>query len=94
MTSTSKRIAAIIAVLAIILLVLLIIAGCGKTDKKYYFMEDGSPRFTVIERGGDYTIAVDTQTGVEYLWTAKGNVITLIDHEGRPYLGNGWRDAG
>ena len=40
----------------------------------------------------DYTIAVDTQSGVEYLWTEKGNVITLIDHEGRPYLANGWRD--
>ena len=43
MTSTSKRIAAIIAVLAIILLVLIIIEGCGKTDDKYYFMEEGSP---------------------------------------------------
>lgn len=94
MTSTDKRIAAIIAVLAIILIVLLIIAGCGKSDEKYYFTEEGSPRFTVIERGADYTIAVDTQTGVEYLWTEKGNVITLIDHEGRPYLANGWRDAG
>jgi len=83
----------VVAALLIVLIALVFSAGCGaEPAKEYYFMEEGSPRFTVIERGGDYTIAIDTQTGVEYLWTAKGNVITLIDHEGRPYLGNGWRD--
>lgn len=93
MFKEQKTIAGIIGILAIILIVLLIISGCGKAEPApYYFYEGESPRFTVIERGTDYTIAVDTQTGVEYLWTQKGNVTTLINHEGKPYLANGWRD--
>lgn len=95
MSDTSRRIAAIIAVLTIILIVLLIVAGCGKTETEtdYFFLEESSPRFTVLERQAGYTITVDIQTGVEYLWTSKGNVTPLIDHEGRPFLANGWRDA-
>ena len=94
MFKEQKTIAGIIGILAIILIVLLIISGCGKAEPAPFFYEGGSPRFTVIERGTDYTIAVDTQTGVEYLWTQKGNVTVLISHEGTPYLANGWRDAG
>ena len=70
------------------------IVGCGKATEDYYFTESNMPRFKVIERNVDYSVAVDTQTGVEYLWTKDGNVMALIDYEGKPYLANGWRDYG
>lgn len=93
MFKEQKTIAGIIGILAIILIVLLIISGCGKAEPApYYFYEGESPRFTVIERGTDYAITVDTQTGVEYLMTNHGNVTVLVDKDGKPLLANGWRD--
>lgn len=88
-----------IVFLALIMFVLLNATGCGKSDDTEgvygnYFTEESSPRFTVIESRPSYNIGVDTQTGVEYLFTSKGNVTVLVDQEGKPYIANGWRDYG
>ena len=67
--------------------------GCGRSDgSKLYFTEGESARFKTIERQAWYFIAVDTDTGVEYLGTADGHMTVLIDHEGNPVIANGWRD--
>jgi len=75
-----KRIRAVTvaAILAAILI------GCG-TPKDH--------RMRVLERVADYEILVDTDTGVCYIRNAgAGGFCVMVDHNGNPYIANGWRD--
>lgn len=80
------------AIIIVVLLILLFLSGCGSTYESPFFYEGSSGRFNVIESQPSYTIAVDTQTGVEYLMTKYGKVTVLVDKDGKPLLANGWRD--
>lgn len=75
-----------------VLLILLFLSGCGSTYESPYFCECSSERFNIIESQPSYSVCVDTQTGVEYLMTSKGNVTVMVDKDGKPLLANGWRD--
>ena len=48
----------------------------------------------MIEKGNDYFIMVDTETGCCYLFSKLGGVCQLTNYDGSPYLANGWRDIG
>lgn len=48
-------------------------------------------RMKLVERGMNYKIYVDTNTGLCYMMTGK-NITVLYDHDGVPYVENGWRD--
>lgn len=70
--------------LAIILGLLLV--GCGNSRT-----ECEPSRFGIIDRGADYNVIVDRDTGIEYLITTHG-ITCLLDHDGKPFVANGWRD--
>ena len=69
----------------------IIISGCGPV--KGSGEEIPSDRIRVIEQGADWSVFVDTETGVEYITNGK-DIQLLVDHTGKPYIANGWRDWG
>lgn len=75
-----------------ILLVMIALTGCG-TSKKDAFAD---PERFRIESGGDnigLELVTDRETGVQYLYnTHTGTFTVLLDHDGNPYIANGWRD--
>ena len=71
-------------IIAAALLAVLILAGCGRD-------QDG--RFRMIESGAGWAVYVDTETGVEY-YSSAFKLVVLVDHNGKPYIANGWRDWG
>ena len=44
--------------------------------------------------GNDYFLHtyIDTETGICYAVTTKGGICVMLDHDGKPYVANGWRD--
>ena len=68
-----------------LLLALMILAGCGR---------EYSDRMRVLEQGDGWHIMVDTETGVCYFRSANGACAVMVDHTGKPYIANGWRDWG
>lgn len=64
----------------------------GKDEKPYHPERYGSMR--TIETGDEYWVMVDTETGCCYVFGARGGVCQLTNHDGSPYLANGWRDIG
>lgn len=58
---------------------------------------DNPNRFRIEAGGSSVGVALvtDRDTGVQYLMnTHTGTCTVLVDKEGRPWLANGWRDAG
>jgi len=39
-----------------------------------------------------YYILTDLETGVQYLSVPNAGTCVVVDHEGKPYIANGWRD--
>lgn len=74
-------------IVAILLAVGLLISAVRSIDSK----KETTNRMKVVERGAGYKIMVDTNTGICYLST-DGGVTVMYDHEGVPYIENGWRD--
>ena len=70
-------------IIAAALLAVLILAGCGREDR----------RLRTVESNSSYHIYVDTETGVCYVSQGFGMTV-LLDHNGKPYIANGWRDWG
>ena len=70
-------------VLATILLLLMLLAGCGR---------EYSDRMRVLEQGDGWYIMVDTDTGVCYFRSSYGTCTVMVDHTGKPFIANGWRD--
>ena len=62
-----------------------ILVGCGTPEDH---------RMRKIECTANYAILVDTDTGVCYLHTPYGGLCVMVDHNGNPYIDNGWRDWG
>lgn len=48
-------------------------------------------RMKLVEQGAGYKIMVDTNTGICYL-IGTDCITVMYDHEGVPYVENGWRD--
>ena len=78
------------------------VSGCGKGVTKPPMMYEGRMRL-VGKSGRSYKsgdahrvdntyIWVDTETGVCYLETGTGGICVLVDHNGKPFVANGWRD--
>lgn len=68
------------------LLLALLLAGCGTPEDH---------RMRTLERTAEYSILVDTDTGVCYIRNAgAGGYCVMVDHNGNPYIANGWRDWG
>ena len=75
-----KRIMALLmaAILAAILI------GCGTPEDH---------RMRTLDRTVEYKILVDTDTGVCYIrYVGNGGFCVMVDHNGNPYIANGWRD--
>ena len=72
---------------AVILLIVLAYIGYRKNDSR----KEINIRMKLVETGSDYKIYVDTNTGLCYLFSGKEPVI-MLDHDGSPYVENGWRD--
>ena len=66
-----------------VILLAFMLAGCHAPEEY---------RMRIIEDKG-CTIFIDTETGVCYLDTDTG-VTVMLDHNGKPYIANGWRDWG
>lgn len=69
-------------VILIILAVVFILTGCRSETSK---------RMRCIESGWTYDIYLDTNTGICYLKSGSDYVV-MVDHDGMPYVENGWRD--
>lgn len=73
------------------LLAVAMLAGCGKSE------ESENKRFKQLEGDifSNFYIAYDTETGVEYAVSNgrynNGNLIVLIDAEGKPLIYEGWK---
>ena len=74
-------------IIAAALIAIMLLGGCGAPEKEEH-------RMRVLQRGEDCTILVDTDTGVCYLRTSYGGLCVMVDHTGKPYIANGWRDWG
>ena len=72
-------------IISVILLAAILLAGCGTPEDH---------RMRKIECTANYAILVDTDTGVCYLHTPHGGLCVMVDHNGNPYIANGWRDWG
>lgn len=68
----------------LIILVVILLTGCRKDAST-------NKRMRKIESGFDYAVIMDTNTGICYLRTGN-EVVVLLDHDGSPYVENGWRD--
>ena len=66
------------------LLIAAAIAGCGRETQEH--------RMRLMDRTAAYDIYVDTDTGVCYLRGTSGGYCVMVDHNGNPYIANGWRD--
>lgn len=67
-----------------ILLAAILLAGCGTPEDH---------RMRTLERTVEYKILVDTDTGVCYIrYAGAGGFCVMVDHNGNPYIANGWRD--
>ena len=72
-------------VVATLLLLLVILTGCTT---------EYSDRMRVLEQGDGWYVLVDTETGVCYFRSSYGTCTVMVDHTGKPYIANGWRDWG
>ena len=84
----------IVTILLGILLAVLVIfcvRGCSRQNDAL----NNSERF-ILESGGNnigLALVTDKETGVQYLYNVHSGVFTvLLDHDGKPYIKNGWRD--
>lgn len=80
-----KTIAFIIA----LIMVAVLLCGCGKVDtpdaghdKRFKFLNDDE----TIGNNVYLNVVVDTKTGVEYVWSARGFMCPIIDSYGNPYI--------
>ena len=69
--------------------------NCGKEPKRSDATEN--PERFIVESGGNYIgleLVTDRETGVQYLYNIHSGIFTvLVDHDGKPYIANGWRDS-
>lgn len=66
-----------------------LLCGCGKVDtpdnghdNRFMFLNDDG----TIDGNVYLHVVVDTKTGVEYVWSARGFMCPIIDSYGNPYI--------
>ena len=75
-------------VIVALLLAVMMLCGCTRESGS-----ESESRMRMIEtQYPEYRIYVDTDTGVCYLWAYHGGFTVMVDHNGDPYIANGWRD--
>ena len=75
-------------VIVTLLLAVMVLTGCQRESGS----SDPLPYMNRMKYAGD-DIYIDTETGVCY-WKTGSFVTMLVDHNGDPYIANGWRDWG
>lgn len=79
-------------VIVALLLAVMMLCGCTRGSGSG---SESESRMRMIEtQYPEYRIYVDTDTGVCYLWAYHGGFTVMVDHTGKPYIANGWRDWG
>lgn len=81
----------IAVIAAAMLFILLAVSGCSRSERKPLVYE-GRMQFAGIS-GSSLEVWIDTQTGICYL-TSPDGIEVMVDHEGKPFIANGWRDYG
>lgn len=74
----------LLALIGILLILLGWLGGCGRQLPKQY---EGRMKYA------GSCVWIDTETGVCYL-AMRGGICVMVDHDGKPYVANGWRDEG
>ena len=99
---TIVDLAAITAVVLVLIIMVVWLSGCGNAkaatvnNPRQY-----DDRMKLIGRSwsgaketaiNDIYIWVDTETGVCYIAKYEGGITVMVDHDGKPFVANGWRD--
>ena len=88
----------VILITVMLIVIVLAVSGCGKTEdppKQYAgrMKFAGWSDYDDSELLHQIAIWIDTETGVCYAGRG-GSLTVLVDHDGKPYVANGWRDYG
>ena len=82
-------------VIAIVTLFLLLVAmycnGCGKQSAPAPLQYESRLKFAGMS-GTTFEVWIDTETGICYLAQTDGGLTVMVDHDGKPFVANGWRD--
>ena len=79
-------------ILAAVVLIIFVCAGCGGSNARTYAPKQYEGRFVHAGNSGYLHTYIDTETGICYAVTGKGGICVMLDHDGKPYVANGWRD--
>lgn len=68
--------------------------GCGATAPRSPKQYEGRMKYAGTSRHGANWIRIwiDTETGICYAESAYGGITILVNHDGTPFVANGWRD--
>ena len=77
----------------VLLLMVMWLSGCGKEEPPMQYKDrmkfaGWSYAYSPSKQIG---VWIDTETGVCYCG-ANGKLTMMVDHDGRPFIANGWRD--
>ena len=79
-----------------ILLCSVFLSGCGNKkmspaeESNAARVDDFKQRFIFVD-GGEKVLLIDKETGVQYLCIG-GDIVVVVDRDGKPQIANGWRD--
>lgn len=98
-----KGIAFTLVIGASIAVIIWACCSCGKDASAAAYkpapMYEGRMKFAGSSRAGDEMRAarnvyiwIDTETGICYAAMPEGGMVMLVNHDGSPFVANGWRD--
>ena len=87
-----KGTAYLLALTASMLLIIYVCCSCGKKTAAADQPKQYEDRFVHAGNSGYLHTYIDTETGICYAVTGKGAICVMLDHDGKPYVANGWRD--
>lgn len=82
---------AIGVVILFLMLVAIYCNGCGKQSAPAPLQYEGRMKYAGTS-GTLMEVWIDTETGICYLLQYKGGIVVMVDHDGKPFVANGWRD--
>lgn len=82
----------VILITVMLIVIVLAVSGCGKTVEPEPVYQ-GRMKYagTSHTSGLNLFVWIDTETGVCYV-EDNGSLTVLVDHDGKPFVANGWRD--
>lgn len=83
----------VMLIVVVLIIIVAVCSGCGKIEPPYQYSNRMKYAGASPNSELNLYVWIDTETGVCYVGNGKGSTLTvLVDHDGRPYIANGWRD--